>query len=197
MKPPLVLNTSSSAISLTPSWYLRWYQSLNLDPCIPQHHASLFKLSLMHFQAVMLWWGCHAQYMKNMGSIASSVITIIINGNGEDAVGIESHSSMTLLGLLVCHNTFARCIPFRLRYACEFSCRPLRLQMNMELQPVVQSLEKQVLRTQTLLCNMPLRDSPTGIVKGSGAAVTMGTKAEVYATTFNETLVCSMVFFSS
>lgn len=114
--------------------------------------------------------GCHAQYMANMGSIASLVMAVIINGNDEEGggVGIGGRSgSMRLWGLVVCHHTSARCIPFPLRYACEFLMQAFGLQLNMELQLAVQSLEKRVLRTQTLLCDMLLRDSPTGIVTQS------------------------------
>ena len=109
--------------------------------------------------------GCHAQYMANMGSIASLVMAVIINGNDEEGVG--GRSSMRLWGLVVCHHTSARCIPFPLRYACEFLMQAFGLQLNMELQLAAQSLEKRVLRTQTLLCDMLLRDSPTGIVTQS------------------------------
>ncbi|QCD77474.1 phytochrome B [Vigna unguiculata] len=109
--------------------------------------------------------GCHAQYMANMGSIASLVMAVIINGNDEEGVG--GRSPMRLWGLVVCHHTSARCIPFPLRYACEFLMQAFGLQLNMELQLAAQSLEKRVLRTQTLLCDMLLRDSPTGIVTQS------------------------------
>ncbi|XP_057431399.1 phytochrome B-2 [Lotus japonicus] len=111
--------------------------------------------------------GCHAQYMANMGSIASLVMAVIINGNDDDAVGVGGRSSMRLWGLVVCHHTSARCIPFPLRYACEFLMQAFGLQLNMELQMAAQSLEKRVLRTQTLLCDMLLRDSPAGIVTQS------------------------------
>ncbi|CAI8590243.1 unnamed protein product [Vicia faba] len=113
--------------------------------------------------------GCHAQYMANMGSIASLAMAVIINGNDEHAGGIAGTgcSSMRLWGLVVCHHTSARCIPFPLRYACEFLMQAFGLQLNMELQLAVQSLEKRVLKTQTLLCDMLLRDSPTGIVTQS------------------------------
>lgn len=109
--------------------------------------------------------GCHAQYMANMGSIASLAMAVIINGNEEEAVG--GRNSMRLWGLVVCHHTSARCIPFPLRYACEFLMQAFGLQLNMELQLASQLLEKRVLRTQTLLCDMLLRDSLTGIVTQS------------------------------
>ncbi|KAB5544643.1 hypothetical protein DKX38_012755 [Salix brachista] len=109
--------------------------------------------------------GCHAQYMANMGSIASMAMAVIINGNDEEAIG--GRNSTRLWGLVVCHHTSARCIPFPLRYACEFLMQAFGLQLNMELQLASQLSEKHVLRTQTLLCDMLLRDSPTGIVTQS------------------------------
>ncbi|KAH7513477.1 phytochrome B [Ziziphus jujuba] len=109
--------------------------------------------------------GCHAQYMANMGSIASLAMAIVINGNDDESVG--GRNPMRLWGLVVCHHTSARCIPFPLRYACEFLMQAFGLQLNMELQLASQLSEKHVLRTQTLLCDMLLRDSPTGIVTQS------------------------------
>ncbi|XVF28204.1 hypothetical protein REPUB_Repub15cG0008900 [Reevesia pubescens] len=109
--------------------------------------------------------GCHAQYMANMGSIASLAMAVIINGNDEEAIG--GRNTTRLWGLVVCHHTSARCIPFPLRYACEFLMQAFALQLNMELQLAAQLSEKRVLRTQTLLCDMLLRDSPTGIVTQS------------------------------
>ncbi|GLT32626.1 hypothetical protein SLA2020_072800 [Shorea laevis] len=110
-------------------------------------------------------YGCHAQYMANMGSIASLAMAVVLNGNDEEGLG--GRSSMRLWGLVVCHHTSARCIPFPLRYACEFLMQAFGLQLNMELQLASQLSEKRVLRTQTLLCDMLLRDSPAGIVTQS------------------------------
>uniref|UniRef100_A0A1D1ZGH8 Phytochrome B n=1 Tax=Anthurium amnicola TaxID=1678845 RepID=A0A1D1ZGH8_9ARAE len=107
--------------------------------------------------------GCHAQYMANMGSIASLAMAVIINVGDEEGV----HNTMKLWGLVVCHHTSPRCIPFPLRYACEFLMQAFGLQLNMELQLASQLIEKHILRTQTLLCDMLLRDSPTGIVTQS------------------------------
>ncbi|GAB4850793.1 hypothetical protein Ancab_030093 [Ancistrocladus abbreviatus] len=109
--------------------------------------------------------GCHSQYMANMGSIASLAMAVIINGSDDEVVG--GRNSMRLWGLVVCHHTSSRSIPFPLRYACEFLMQAFGLQLNMELQLASQMLEKHVLRTQTLLCDMILRDSPTGIVTQS------------------------------
>ena len=109
--------------------------------------------------------GCHSQYMANMGSIASLAMAVIINGTEDEAAG--GRNAMRLWGLVVCHHTSPRSIPFPLRYACEFLMQAFGLQLNMELQLASQMLEKHVLRTQTLLCDMLLRDSPTGLVTQS------------------------------
>ncbi|XP_058082099.1 phytochrome B-like isoform X2 [Magnolia sinica] len=115
--------------------------------------------------------GCHAQYMANMGSKASLAMAVIINGSNEEGSGTAAagsgRNSMKLWGLVVCHHTSPRCIPFPLRYACEFLMQAFGLQLNMELQLASQLAEKHVLRTQTLLCDMLLRDSPTGIITQS------------------------------
>ncbi|XP_062215817.1 phytochrome B isoform X2 [Phragmites australis] len=113
--------------------------------------------------------GCHAQYMANMGSIASLVMAVIISSGGDDEQTARGgiSSAMKLWGLVVCHHTSPRFIPFPLRYACEFLMQAFGLQLNMELQLVHQLSEKHILRTQTLLCDMLLRDSPTGIVTQS------------------------------
>ncbi|KAJ6810242.1 putative phytochrome B isoform X1 [Iris pallida] len=107
---------------------------------------------------------CHAQYMANMGSTASLAMAVIINGPDSSS---SSRSPMKLWGLVVCHHTSPRTIPFPLRYACEFLMQAFGLQLNMELQLASQLNEKHILRTQTLLCDMLLRDSPTGMVTQS------------------------------
>ncbi|KAK9267397.1 hypothetical protein L1049_009822 [Liquidambar formosana] len=101
--------------------------------------------------------GCHTQYMANMGSIASLVMAVVINGN----------DLTKLWGLVVCHHTSPRFVPFPLRYACEFLMQAFGLQLYMELQLASQLAEKKILRTQTLLCDMLLRDAPYGIVTQS------------------------------
>jgi len=106
--------------------------------------------------------GCHPQYMVNMGNVASLTLAVVINGNDDEVAG--GRNAMRLWGLVVGHHSSTRFIPYPLRYACEFLMQAFGLQLNMELQLASQLAEKRVLRTQTLLCDMLLRDSPTGIV---------------------------------
>ncbi|KAG4990976.1 hypothetical protein JHK82_024456 [Glycine max] len=101
--------------------------------------------------------GCHTQYMANMGSIASLVMAIVVNGK---------HATR-LWGLLVCHHTSPRYVSFPVRYACEFLMQAFGLQLYMEIQLASQMAEKRILKTQTLLCDMLLRDAPLGIVNQS------------------------------
>ncbi|KAK3037399.1 hypothetical protein RJ639_030161 [Escallonia herrerae] len=101
--------------------------------------------------------GCHMKYMANMGSIASLVIAVVINGK----------NSLKLWGLVVCHHTSPRYVPFPIRYACEFFMQAFGLQIFMELQLASQLAEKKILKMQTLLCDMLLRHAPLGIVTQS------------------------------
>ncbi|KAB1208728.1 Phytochrome C [Morella rubra] len=107
--------------------------------------------------------GCHAQYMANMGSMASLVMSVTIN---EDDEGIEGNQQKgkKLWGLVVCHHTSPRFVPFPLRYACEFLIQVFSVQINKEVELAAQLREKHILRTQTVLCDMLLRDAPVGIV---------------------------------
>ncbi|VFQ60291.1 unnamed protein product [Cuscuta campestris] len=133
--------------------------------------------------------GCHTIYMANMGSIASLAMAVVIN----------SGESMKLWGLVVCHHTTSRYVPFPLRYACEFLMQAFSLQLHMELQLAIQLAEKKMLRTQSLLCDMLLRDAPFGIVTQSpnvmdlvrcdGAALYYGGKCWLLGVTPNEAQV--------
>ncbi|EFJ07927.1 hypothetical protein SELMODRAFT_161430 [Selaginella moellendorffii] len=121
--------------------------------------------------------GCHAQYMGNMGSVASLVMAVIINdnddeyrsssGGGGGGGGAYQQKGRKLWGMVVCHHTSPRSVPFPLRSACEFLMQVFGLQLNMEVELAAQLREKHILRTQTLLCDMLLRDAPIGIVSQS------------------------------
>lgn len=110
--------------------------------------------------------GCHAQYMENMGSIASLVMSVTINEESDD-LDNDQQQGRKLWGLVVCHHTSPRFVPFPLRYACEFLIQVFGVQINKEVELAAQLREKHILRTQTVLCDMLLRDSPVGIVTQS------------------------------
>lgn len=110
---------------------------------------------------------CHLQYMENMNSIASLVMAVVINEGDYEVAGPDSAQTQKrkrLWGLVVCHNTTPRFVPFPLRYACEFLAQVFAIHVNKELELEDQMIEKNILRTQTLLCDMLLRDAPLGIV---------------------------------
>ncbi|CAA2993467.1 phytochrome A [Olea europaea subsp. europaea] len=111
---------------------------------------------------------CHLQYMENMNSIASLVMAVVVNdGDEEVSDSSQMQKRKRLYGLVVCHNTTPRFVPFPLRYACEFLAQVFAIHVNKELELENQILEKNILRTQTLLCDMLMRDAPLGIVSQS------------------------------
>ncbi|PIA40755.1 hypothetical protein AQUCO_02400074v1 [Aquilegia coerulea] len=114
---------------------------------------------------------CHLQYMENMDSIASLVMAVVINDGDEEEGTVEgasqSQKRKRLWGLVVCHNTTPRFVPFPLRYACEFLIQVFAIHVNKEFELENQILEKNILRTQTLLCDMLMRNAPIGIVSQS------------------------------
>ncbi|XP_020597113.1 phytochrome C isoform X2 [Phalaenopsis equestris] len=110
--------------------------------------------------------GCHAQYMANMGSIASLVLSITINDDDDDDGTRDSDQQpkgRKLWGLVVCHHTSPRFVPFPLRYACEFLLQVFGIQLNKEVELAAQTKEKHILQTQIVICDMILRDSPISI----------------------------------
>lgn len=109
--------------------------------------------------------GCHAQYMANMGSIASLVMAVTINE--EDDEVNDQRRGRKLWGLVVCHHTKSRFVPFPQRYACELLVQVFGMQINKEVELSAQMKEKHILRIQTVICDMLMRDSPIAIVTQS------------------------------
>ncbi|CAK7349128.1 unnamed protein product [Dovyalis caffra] len=110
--------------------------------------------------------GCHVQYMENMGSIASLVMSVTINED-DDEMDSDQQKGRKLWGLVVCHHTSPRFVPFPLRYACEFLLQVFGVQINKEVELAAQMREKHILETQTVLCDMLLRDAPAAIITQS------------------------------
>ncbi|KAK7397063.1 hypothetical protein VNO78_18230 [Psophocarpus tetragonolobus] len=113
---------------------------------------------------------CHLQYMENMNSSASLVMAVVVNDNDEDgdsSDAVQPQKRKRLWGLVVCHHSTPRFIPFPLRYACEFLAQVFAIHVNKELEIEYQIVEKNILQTQTLLCDMLMRDAPLGIVSQS------------------------------
>nr|AHZ63965.1 phytochrome [Welwitschia mirabilis] len=154
--------------------------------------------------------GCHAQYMANMGSVASLVMAVIINEREEeegDSEGQGHQKGRRLWGLIVCHHTSPRFVPFPLRYACEFMMQVFSIQLNKEVELALQLREKNILRTQTLLCDMLLRESPLAIVtqkpnimdlvRCDGAALYFGKRFWLLGATPTETQMLDIIAWLS
>ncbi|KAI3694991.1 hypothetical protein L1987_77978 [Smallanthus sonchifolius] len=110
---------------------------------------------------------CHLQYMENMTSIASFVMAVVINDTDEDSENCNLNQRKKLWGLVVCHNRTPRFVPFPLRYACEFLAQFFSTHVDKEFELEQQILQKNILRTQTVLCDLLMRDIPLGIVSKS------------------------------
>ncbi|CAH9060605.1 unnamed protein product [Cuscuta europaea] len=110
---------------------------------------------------------CHAQYMANMGSVASLAMSVTINEDSDEPGFEDQEKGRKLWGLVVCHHSTPRFVPFPLRYACEFLVQVFSSQINKEVELVARRQEKHILRIQMVLCDMLLRDSPIGIVTKS------------------------------
>ncbi|PWZ22765.1 Phytochrome C [Zea mays] len=149
--------------------------------------------------------GCHAQYMANMGSVASLVMSVTINDDEEEDGDTDSDQQpkgRKLWGLVVCHHTSPRFVPFPLRYACEFLLQVFGIQLSKEVELAAQAKERHILRTQTLLCDMLLRDALVGIftqspnvmdlVKCDGAALYYQNQVLVLGSTPSESEIKSI-----
>ncbi|KAK9677456.1 hypothetical protein RND81_11G144200 [Saponaria officinalis] len=109
--------------------------------------------------------GCHAQYMANMGSIASLVMAVTINDEEDEVT--DQRKMRKLWGLVVCHHTRSRFVPYPLRYACEFLVQVFGIQINKEVELAAQVREKHILKIQSMLCDMLMRESPIAILTQS------------------------------
>ena len=90
--------------------------------------------------------GCHAQYMANMGSTASLVMSITICEHKDEASGgDQQQKGQKLWSLVVCHHTSPMLVPFPLRYACEFLMHVFGVQLNKEVELAAQTREKHIL----------------------------------------------------
>ncbi|XP_047312132.1 phytochrome E-like [Impatiens glandulifera] len=165
----------------------------NSDPVPVLQRADLDQSICLVKSTLRAPHSCHSQYMANMGSIASLVLTVVTNLNNESK----------LWGLVVCHHTSVRYVPFPLRYACEFLMQAFALQLQMEIQLASQIAEKSVLRTQTLLCDMLLRDATFSIitqtpnimdlVKCDGAALYYDGRCWLIGTTPTESQIADII----
>jgi phytochrome A len=88
---------------------------------------------------------CHLPYMKNMKSVASLVMVVVIHENGEYSDTKHEqptkwrHPRKKLWRLIVFQHMSPRHVPFSLWHACEFIAQVFAIHINEELE-----LEKQM-----------------------------------------------------
>lgn len=118
----------------------------------------------------------HVQYMKNMGTMASMSVSIIVDGR--------------LWGLISCHHLQARHVPLHVRTACELLSRVLSLQIEaVERHALVSSrfrLRRDIVTMLTAMSDcdsvtrglMAVPDTFVSFVDATGAAVVAGERCE-------------------
>nr|AHZ63844.1 neochrome 2 [Cylindrocystis sp. VAZE] len=111
--------------------------------------------------------GCHAQYMVNMGSMSSLTMAVLVDDKKDDLDPNEQvqDNKKKLWGLVVCHHCTPRYCPYPLRKAAEFLMQGFGTILNLEVLMAANIHEENVLKTQTILCDMLEADVPLGIVR--------------------------------
>ncbi len=133
----------------------------------------------------------HRQYMRNMGTLCSMSVSIIIEG--------------ALWGLVSCHHHAPRYVPFRLRSACDFTMQIVASQIESNLQRLRlrRALDARAVQGR-LLASMAgeenymdgLLRSPgllEELVAAQGVAIITGVQARLFGTTPSEAQVLNLV----
>ena len=133
----------------------------------------------------------HRQYMRNMGTLCSMSVSIIIEGK--------------LWGLVSCHHHTARYVPLRLRSACDFTLQIVASQIEANLQRLSLSRALHARAVQSrLLASMAGEDAPVDglarspdllreLVTAQGVAVVTGAQARRFGTTPPEAQVLRLI----
>lgn len=104
--------------------------------------------------------GCHKEYSKNLGCMATLVMAVVLT--------VDPHRARHLWGLVCCHHhSGPRVIPYPQRGACGFLIQAFALQLGMEMEAAEEAREKRVLHMQAVLCGMLTRDAPLGLIRQS------------------------------
>nr|CAB3489582.1 unnamed protein product [Digitaria exilis] len=116
---------------------------------------------------------CHVQYMKNMKSVASLVMAVVLNEDGEDLEVVMEQAAhqnqrKKLWGLIICHHGSSRYVPFPVRHACELVAQLFAAHINKELELEKHMQEKSILGMQARLSSMLFWEPcPLSIISGS------------------------------
>jgi len=132
----------------------------------------------------------HLQYMRNMRTLASMSISIVVGGR--------------LWGLISCHHAEPRAVRFQSRTACELLGSVLSLQIeSMELhvrnqrllgvrQQIVQLLSVMADRDSVLDGALALSDTLLGFARAQGAAIITASSCDLVGETPDEAMVLAL-----
>jgi chemotaxis family two-component system sensor kinase Cph1 len=159
-------------------------------PLIPALHPATAKPTDLSYAGLRSVSPVHVQYMKNMATLASMSISIIVRGK--------------LWGLISCHHATARTVPFEVRTACEHLGQILSLQIEAKEDRSESKHSLELRRILVgLLASMADRDNfVDGLVaipgdlldmaSASGAAIVSAGRCQCIGTTPNEPAILAL-----
>lgn len=160
-------------------------------PLVPPLHPSTGKPTDLTYASLRSVSPVHVQYMKNMGTLSSMSMSIVVRGK--------------LWGLISCHHDTARLPPFEVRTACEHIAQVLSLQVEAKEEHAEAAYRLQLRHTHArLLAAMAntesfvdaIADDPRellGLSASDGAAIVFDGRIVRVGTTPSEADVATLV----
>ncbi|MFM0057783.1 ATP-binding protein [Paraburkholderia phytofirmans] len=160
-------------------------------PLVPALHPSTGRPTDLTYASLRSVSPVHVQYMKNMGTLSSMSMSIVVRGK--------------LWGLISCHHDAARVPPFEVRTACEHIAQVLSLQIEAKEDHAEAEYRLELRRTLArLLAAMANTDSFTdalagdpkdllGLTASDGAAIVFDGRVLLVGTTPSEPEVSKLV----
>jgi light-regulated signal transduction histidine kinase (bacteriophytochrome) len=161
------------------------------SPLVPPLHPSTGKPTDLTYASLRSISPVHVQYMKNMGTLSSMSMSIVVRGK--------------LWGLISCHHDSARVPPFEVRTACEHIAQILSLQIEAKEEHAQAEYRLELRRTLArLLAAMANTESFTdalandpkdllGLTASDGAAIVFDGRVLLVGTTPSEPEVAKLV----
>jgi light-regulated signal transduction histidine kinase (bacteriophytochrome) len=161
------------------------------SPLVPPLHPSTGKPTDLTYASLRSVSPVHVQYMKNMGTLSSMSMSIVVRGK--------------LWGLISCHHDSARVPPFEVRTACEHIAQILSLQIEAKEEHAQAQYRLELRRTLArLLAAMANTESFTdalandpkdllGLTASDGAAIVFDGRVLLVGTTPSEPEVAKLV----
>ncbi|ACD15699.1 ATP-binding protein [Paraburkholderia phytofirmans] len=160
-------------------------------PLVPPLHPSTGRPTDLTYASLRSVSPVHVQYMKNMGTLSSMSMSIVVRGK--------------LWGLISCHHDTARVPPFEVRTACEHIAQVLSLQIEAKEDHAEAEYRLELRRALArLLAVMANTDSFTdalagdpqdllGLTASDGAAIVFDGRVLLVGTTPSEPEVSKLV----